>query len=396
MVKTFRSKLFLGYGASSQLKIPTIESKKTSRILVVSMRGCGLEAFRSAEYEFEDTIGTFDDIDILAPRPAIGLPNFVNKKISNYLAASRGKSNIFNSGCRQTLVEKEYDLIFFICQHYWDITYINSIKGWRKKCNKAVLWLSEIWTKELEENKIRLCLQISKDFDYIFTPHSSSVDAITKLVNRPCDFLPFAVDTTRFCPYPQPPQRNIDIYSIGRRSQVVHKALLDLAEQKNLFYLYDTFKGLKMIDYKEHRTLYSNLIKRSRYFIVNKPKFDSLEQTGGQEELGSRFFEGAAGGAVMIGTPPVCEAYNKNFNWCDAVIEISHDADNLAELITELDAQPERLNNIRRDNIVNSLLRHDWVYRWEQVLHKVGLDNTPEMLSRQAYLKNLAEMVSTV
>ena len=50
-----------------------------------------------------------------------------------------------------------------------------------------------------------------------------------------------------------------------------------------------------MMDYKEHRTLYINLIKRSRYFIANKAKFDSVNQTGNQEELGSRFFEGECG-----------------------------------------------------------------------------------------------------
>lgn len=42
---------------------------------------------------------------------------------------------------------------------------------------------------------------------------------------------------------------------------------------------------------------------------------------------------------------------------------------------------------------MNSLLRHDWVYRWEQILEKVGLESTPEMLSRKAHLANLADKV---
>jgi hypothetical protein len=215
-------------------------------------------------------------------------------------------------------------------------------------------------------------------------------------VQRPCYSLPYGVDAVKFSPYPQVPQRHIDVYSIGRRSPMMHNSLLKLTERDNFLYLYDTLKGLEMRNYREHRTLYSNLIKRSRYFIANKAKFDSSNQIGSQQELGSRFFEGAAGGAVMIGIPPVCEAYTKNFDWADAVIEVPDNTTDIADIINELNAQPERLLKIRKDNMINSLLRHDWVYRWEEILSKVGLDNTPEMLMRKTYLKNLAKMVSIV
>ncbi|WP_246275438.1 hypothetical protein [Brasilonema bromeliae] len=93
----------------------------------------------------------------------------------------------------------------------------------------------------------------------------------------------------------------------------------------------------------------------------------------------------------MIGTPPVCEAYTTYFNWSNAVIEIPYDAANVADIIAELDARPDHLNRIRKDNLMNSLLRHDWLYRWEQIIEKVGLNTTPEMLSRKTYLANLAE-----
>nr|WP_156818268.1 glycosyltransferase [Mastigocladopsis repens] len=365
------------------------------RILVVSMRGFHSQAFRSAEYEFEDAVFTFDYADILAPVLASGAVSTLNKKLANYAARATGKGQLLSSGCIPTIVDREYDLLFFICQHFWDIACINSIKAWREKCRKAVLWIDEIWAKEIGDHKTRLCFELVKDFDYIFTTQSSSINAITNLVQRPCYSLPYGVDTIKFCPYPQAPQRSIDIYSIGRRSPIVHKALLEMAERKNFLYLFDSLKGLQMTDYKEHRTLYSNLIKRSRYYIANKAKFDAIHQTGGQEELGSRFFEGAAGGAVMIGTPPVCEAYTTYFNWSDAVIEIPYDATNLADIITALDAQPERLNRIRKDNVINSLLRHDWVYRWEQILEKLGLESTPEMLSRKAHLRNLADTVQS-
>lgn len=394
MLETTAPKLDFQSKVNSNIQKADINYHQEPRILVVSMRGFHSEAFRSAEYEFEDIIGTFDYTDLLSPAYVSGFKSEVRKKVSNYTGLTLSQSKLLRSGCEELVIDKEYDLLFFICQHFWDLTCINAIKGWRDKCKKAVLWIDEIWAKELENHKTGLCLKLAEDFDYIFTTQSQSVNGISQFVKRPCYSLPYAVDAVKFCPYPQLPQRHIDVYSIGRRSPIMHKSLLEVTERENFLYLYDTLKGLEMRNYREHRTLYSKLIKRSRYFIANKAKFDSGNQIGNQEELGSRFFEGAAGGAVMIGIPPVCEAYNTHFNWSDAVIEVSDNTTDIADIIAELDAQPERLQKICKENLINSLLRHDWVYRWEEILSKVGLDKTPEMLIRQAYLNNLAEMVS--
>ena len=380
---------------NSNIQKPYIKSHKQPRILIVSMRGFQSEAFRSAEYEFEDVINSFDYADLLSPNYIPKFKSEVKKKVANYAGLCLNKNKLLRSGCEELVIDKEYDLLFFICQHFWDLTCINDIKGWRDKCKKAVLWIDEISAKELEDRKTELCFKLAKNFDYIFTTQSQSVNAISQLVKRPCYSLPYAVDAIKFCPYPQIPQRHIDVYSVGRRSPRMHNSLIKLSERENFLYLYDTLKGLEMRNYREHRTLYSNLIKRSRYFIANKAKFDSGNQIGSQQELGSRFFEGAAGGAVMIGIPPVCEAYNKHFDWSDAVIEVP-DNNDIAEMIVELNAQPERLQKIRKNNMINSVLRHDWVYRWEEILSKVELDNTPEMLVRKTYLKNLAEMISIV
>ncbi|NJR19242.1 MAG: glycosyltransferase family 1 protein [Calothrix sp. CSU_2_0] len=356
------------------------------------MREFNYDAFRSPEFEFEDAIYSFSNGELHLPK--FNSNQNLSKRLLNLLAIQSGQKELLKSGCTPSKIEENYDLFFFLCQHFWDITTINSIQGWRDKCKKTVAWIDEIWIKELSDRKIKLCIELLQNFDYIFTPHSASAKEIATLINRPCYSLPYGIDAIKFCPLPNLPPRNIDIYSVGRRSPIVHQSLLEFAEDKNLLYLHDTLKGLQMKSYKEHRRLYSNLIKRSRYFIANKAKFDTPEQTGGQEEMGSRFFEGAAGGAVMIGIPPKCEAFNEYFDWNDAVIPIDYDTNNIGELISELDAQPERVDRIRKNNVVNSLLRHDWVYRWEKVLEKVGLDITPEMISRKNYLQNLAQLVS--
>jgi hypothetical protein len=356
---------------------------------MLSMRNIISHVSRCTGYEFEDTILKFDSVDVITPRLNSSLFE-VTRRLSKNIGNMTGNSKLFNPLLNKIVVEKEYDVFFFFCQYPYDLLCINSIKGWRDKCKKAVIWLDEIWAKDID--KWKATLSLLKDFDCIFMNFSSSIQSVSESVQRPCHSLPFGVDAVRFCPYPSEAARSIDVYSMGRRSSVTHEALLKLGREGNFFYIYDTIKSLYMLDYKEHRDLTANLLKRSRYFLANKAKFNAERETNGQEELGSRFFDGAAGGAVMLGEPPNCEAYRECFDWSDAVIQVPYDAANIAEMITELNAQPERLARIRTDNIVNSLLRHDWVYRWGKILDAVGLEHTPQMVYREAHLKNLAEM----
>lgn len=115
--------------------------------------------------------------------------------------------------------------------------------------------------------------------------------------------------------------------------------------------------------------------------------------TGGQQALGVRYFEGAAGGAVMIGIPPDCEEYYDAFDWDDAVIPVPYSPADFETTLSELDSQPQRLARVSK-NVVSCLLRHDWVYRWEQILNSVDIEPTPALAARKATLRKLAHSIS--
>jgi hypothetical protein len=161
-----------------------------------------------------------------------------------------------------------------------------------------------------------------------------------------------------------------------------------------IFYVYDTTSDFAVIEPKEHRLLLANLIKRSRYFIAFPPKFDRPSEAPGGRDLGLRFFEGAAGGAVLLGTPPNAVAFQACFDWPDAVIRTPADGSQIAALMADLDRQPDRLNRVRRDNVVNSLRRHDWIYRWRRMLETMGYSVSHEMTQRERRLTCLAELVT--
>ncbi|PSB33188.1 hypothetical protein [Chlorogloea sp. CCALA 695] len=366
-------------------------SNSQPRILVLSMRDLEFHISRSYISEFENCICSFDDVDLFK-LPYVN-KNFTEKVVNNVarkIFQISSSNQIFNLFNERYSLKKQYDLFLFICQEPIDLLYLSALKDWRSRCSKAVCLLEEVWLENFAKEQKQL--SVLKEFDYVFMNLSSSIKAVANTIQTPCIYMPCGVDAVEFCPYPLQPQRSIDVCNFGRSPPTVHQSLLNLGEKENFLYMYDTIKDLFTKNHQEHRTLYQNIVKRSKYFIGYGAKFNLKGEVGVQQELGSRFFEGTSGGAVILGTPPQTETFTQNFDWSDAVIELPSDATNAAEVIADLNLQSERLKEVRKNNVVNSLLRHDWVYRWGQILDRVGLNHTPKMAQRRAYLQSLADM----
>jgi RNA polymerase subunit RPABC4/transcription elongation factor Spt4 len=168
-----------------------------------------------------------------------------------------------------------------------------------------------------------------------------------------------------------------------------------MAAKKEIFYVYDTFHATdaQVKDYRQHREMFANMAKRSRYFFVAPAKAYKPEEIKGQIEVGLRYYEASAAGAIMLGQVPYCESFNTMFDWPDAVIEIKPDGSDVADVLESLAAQPERLLEISRRNAIEALLRHDWVYRWKKILDIAGLKPTTELGIRENRLKQMAEEI---
>jgi hypothetical protein len=93
----------------------------------------------------------------------------------------------------------------------------------------------------------------------------------------------------------------------------------------------------------------------------------------------------------MIGGAPLSAAYNTCFDWPDAVIPTGDDGRRISELVGELEAQPQRVVQIRQSNIMHSLRRHDWAYRWRKILDGLGLRATRRLLEREKRLNHIAQ-----
>jgi len=359
-----------------------------ARVVVVSLRGPVQQVSRCLMYEFEDTIADLDAADIVGPTRTRA-PSRCRHWLRRGWRRVAGFHQI--EGTRQALpaTGRGYDLMFLPLENIEDLFLFGDLRPWLECSRKRICWLVELWANNIQ-NHVG-ALELLRQFDAVAVGCQGSTAPLQEAIGKPCFYLPPAVDTLRAWPGDRPAPRHIDVYSMGRRSPRTHQALLELADQRGWFYAYDTVRSNEVIEATQHRLLLANTIKRTRFFIANKAKIDVPEQTGGQQEVGYRFFEGAAGGTVMLGEPPTTTTFHDLFGWEDAVIELPYGSDQIAGVIDELQRSPERIANIRARNVRESLRRHDWAYRWRQVLDQVGMSPAAALTARETRLRHLAE-----
>ena len=288
-------------------------------------------------------------------------------------------------------ITTRYDIVFVCCQSVSDLLTLQPIERWTELGAHSVCWIDELWRSSIPRRprEMRLLSQFSE----VVIGCEGSVEAVHATTGRPVHYVPPGIDAIGFCPWPTPPERSIDVYCMGRRSPRTHHSLLEFAQQTGRFYLYDSMTGYGVKSYREHRMLLANLIQRSKYFLASRAKANATDQTDTQEEVGFRFFEGTAGGAVILGEAPGPGAFDRLFDRDTAVVPAKFETENLPDLIADLERDPHRLAHMRQSNVLTALNRHDWVFRWMEVLRFVGLPIHPRASLRHAQLAQLAETV---
>ena len=367
-------------------------SGRKPRICMLTARDFSREAFMAGVYEAQDILVEIDDAELIYLKPRRGY-EFRQRTHARLIWHDFTKSLVFaNMAFEPVNLTKEYDLLVVYLPYQIDhLLHVAAVRGWKNYCRTSVCWIDEIYAIDIP--RLKYWLPALTQFDHIVVGYSGSVTALAQAIKRTCHWIPSGVDAIRFTPSPSFAERVIDIYSMGRRAERLHRALLDLTAKNGMFYVYDTFETSRanIYDYKQHRDMLANIMKRTRYFTVAPAKGGAPEAIGNQIELGYRYYEASAAGTVMLGQIPRCEAFETMFNWQDAVVEINADGSDIAKVISILADQPERLIEISRRNTVQALLRHDWAYRWKKILEIANVEPAPQLQIRENRLKRLAE-----
>ena len=385
---------------STTLEIPAMAKSATEssdyegepRICMPIFSSFARQVHRAGLYEAHDVLIDCDDVDVIRLEPTRAL-EFGEKVLKRLVYRDVFQKLVFiNPGLRSVRLTREYEVFLLVCQFLPDVWYSNAIQGWRDHCRISICWISELWISNLQD--LGNWLPILSKFDYVIVGVGGSGKVLETAIRRPCYEVPGGVDALRFSPYPNPPARVVDVYSIGRRWEGIHRQFL-AAAAKEIFYIYDTLEDVadgETRDYAAHRNLYASIAKRSRFFTVAPAKMNATDETQGQISFGPRYFEASTAGAVLVGQAPNTDAFRRYFDWPNPVVNIRPDGSDAVEVMSRLVAEPERLGQMSRRNAEEGLRRHDWVYRWKEILGIAGLKTTEKMRSREKRLGELAEM----
>jgi hypothetical protein len=365
------------------------DMSRDARVLILSQRAWNQLFYMPLNYEFEDLITSVDAAHILAPPflPFSPLAQIIFRGRKS-LRARYGL--LIDPGIPAIELERDYDLFFCLLNFAYETPSLRCLEGLRRRCKRAVCMFTEIWTSHVSRFRRSLEILNQLEFDHVFVNLSSSLPAFKGVVHRPCSFLPLAVDALRFTPGPDAPARVIDYYSMGRRSEVTHQALMRLAAARGGFYYFDSAVHPSWRDCFDHRELLANLLHRTRYLMVHKPSLRPDLLIGADEALPGRLFEGAAAGTIMLGTVPEGADFDRHFNWPDAVIPVPFDCSRIGAVIDALEREPDRLARARENNVVQALLRHDWSYRWQRILEAAKMAPLAGLSRRHSKLQEMA------
>ncbi len=208
------------------------------RVLIFSLRNVfGRALFRCPHFEFEDLICEIDSAELLAPKLD---PSSWRSRFATRLAYHAPV--ILNPGIQTITATRQYDILFTICGYPQELLMFAGVRNLRDICKTSVCLLDELWISHLVKHSY--FLHILAKFDIVMLYYSKTVKPLSEMIGRRCFYLPPGVDFILFCPNPNPPKRVIDVYSIGRRSEITHQRLLEMAKESGLFYLHDSIAGI--------------------------------------------------------------------------------------------------------------------------------------------------------
>lgn len=360
---------------------PSHTARRRNGVLVHSPRATGVaSAAISPHLEFEDLIIEWGDAELISPAfrtRGAGLEPVHNR--ASKLARWPRRLNVAYDPIQPEA--DEYDLFFALLLGPDDVLAVNAIDRWRERCGVAVAWLVEAWEFELDNWKGHW--DLLGEFDHIVVSMEPCRVPIEERTGTPVHVMPTATDALLFSPK-RLQERPIDVMSIGRRSDVTHQRLIEMARCGDFFYHFDTLRQPRVKVHWEHRFQYASTVQRSKFFIANRSKIESVEGAN-QQEFGGRYFEAAAAGAIALGSFPDTDEFRAAFDWRDANVALPFDGDPAPVLAPWME-DPDRRFAAAARSIDNCLDRHDWVHRWSSILEIAGVEPSPGMAQREEAL----------
>ena len=344
------------------------------RTLVISARGFKRPLSNCPLYEFEDLIAAVDGATLHAP-PSESDGRRRLWRTAKLLSRSDALASRVAPMPRSFVEAGDFDLLLAVLDNPWQTHLIDTVPRWRERSRVTACVINELWPSDLERARLRR--EPFARFDHVFLNGAAAVEPLARLTGRAVHYLPIATDVERFAPDPDAPfaSRPIDVACIGRRPPDVHGALREDARARRIWYHHDTVVNhrLQTIDPAEHRDLHATVLRGTKLSLAYPAKSGRVALVAGAQELGARYWEAAAAGAVLAGEAPpnLAEVFGPGVE----VVPLprGEGAADTRRRVRDALADTERLDALSRAGVASSLGGHDWMHRWRWMLETMGL-----------------------
>jgi hypothetical protein len=199
--------------------------------------------------------------------------------------------------------------------------------------------------------------------DPCFVAFAEGFDELTRrFPKNSFEWLPFGVDTEVFDAVPG--DRPIFAYSMGRRYEPLHQALLRYCGDRGLDYRFTQRPG----EFSDPVEL-GRMVGRSQYFVVTPPNLADPARTGGFSPFVMRYLEGLSAGARLLGVLPSSGEYELLLP-LDAILQVAPDGSDLsAKLDADQNNPAARLAVEHARTLVRA--HHSWARRAEQIFNRL-------------------------
>jgi Glycosyl transferases group 1 len=325
------------------------------RVLVPTSRTWyGLVA-AGAILDFEDAMAESADVDL------VDVPPLGRRAYLRALASG--------SRPRRISLEDEYDLCFLPVFQAHEIRTLAFLNDLRRHCRRVVTYVFDAWLSSTAA--LRRYSRLWRLCDKVFVSFPAAVDTWRTQLGCPVEYMPQAIDSTRF--YPQK-ARPIDVLSVGRRLESVHAQLLGIAARHDLWYQFSESRAPIAIDLKDSQFLLARLCRSARVQICWPVEVTHPERTrsgytpADGSPITARWFEAAASGSIVMGAKPASPEFDRLFPSSAFVRELPRGSESGVEqaLIQAL-GDDEDLRS--REALAEYVRRHhSWQVRCAEIL----------------------------
>jgi hypothetical protein len=359
------------------------------RVAVLSRRLLQSKVWHASQYEFEDVVADVADVRLVTPTPLSAGParTLGHRVLNRARTAVRAPAREL---ARSTQPPVEADVFFAVFAAPHEIGLLPSAREQMRRAATRVAFIVEVYEPGMPA--ARHFLRQLRGFDHVFVFTRAVLPEIEALTDVPTTYLPTGVDALRFAPpsWRSLRDRPVDVMSYGRRLESPHSVLVSAMSEGRVDYVFDSDRSpVELTSHEQHRLSLASALQRSRYSVVFRINDEPsrIQKTGGEETLTNRYFETTAAGAVLLGSRPSTPDFDDCFPWRDAIVPIAQDGSDVLDVVAGLDADEERVQAARAAGVLAGLRRHDWVYRWQQVLATVGVEGGDALRARISQLE---------